>query len=62
MINLGDVPLGRAPGRTSEDQIIVFSVGGMPIEDVAWATRVLERADAQGIGLQLPLWETPALS
>lgn len=60
--NLGDVPLGRAPGRTSEDQIIVFSVGGMPIEDIAWATRVLDRAAEQGIGIELPLWETPAMS
>jgi len=60
--NLGDVPLGRAPGRTSEDQIVVFSVGGMPIEDIAWATRVLDRAAEQGIGIELPLWETPAMS
>jgi N-[(2S)-2-amino-2-carboxyethyl]-L-glutamate dehydrogenase len=60
--NIGDVPLGRAVGRTSEDQIIVFSVGGMPIEDVAWATRVLDRATELGVGIELPLWDTPAMS
>lgn len=40
VVNIGDVALGRTPGRTSPDQIVVFSVGGMPIEDVAWATTV----------------------
>ena len=60
--NLGDVPLGRAQGRTSDEQIIVFSVGGMPIEDVAWATRVLDRATERGIGIELPLWKIPAMS
>jgi ornithine cyclodeaminase/alanine dehydrogenase-like protein (mu-crystallin family) len=34
----------------------------MPIEDIAWATRVLDRATEQDIGVELPLWETPAMS
>lgn len=62
VINIGDVPLGRQPGRTSDDQIIVFSVGGMPIEDVAWATTVYRTAKEKGIGTELPLWDTPALA
>ncbi|MGV8966543.1 MAG: tyramine oxidase subunit B [Cellulomonas sp.] len=60
--NLGDVPLGRAVGRTSDNQIIVLSVGGMPIEDVAWATRVLDRAIELGIGIELPLWDVPVMA
>lgn len=59
--NIGDVPLGKKPGRTSDDQIIVFSVGGMPIEDVAWSTEIYRRAIEQGIGVDLPLWDSPAL-
>ena len=29
---MGDILLGNAPGRESDDQIIVYSVGGMPVE------------------------------
>lgn len=62
VVNIGDVPLGRDPGRTSDDQFIVFSVGGMPIENVAWATVVYRKAKELGIGVELPLWDVPALA
>ncbi|WP_028708948.1 tyramine oxidase subunit B [Propionicicella superfundia] len=62
VVNIGDVPLGRKPGRTSDDQIIVFSVGGMPIEDVAWSTVVYRKAKELGIGVELPFWDVPALA
>lgn len=62
VVNIGDVALGRHPGRTSPEQFIVFSVGGMPIEDVAWATHVYRNAKAAGIGTELPLWTNPALA
>jgi ornithine cyclodeaminase len=62
VVNIGDVPLGRKPGRTSDDQFIVFSVGGMPIEDVAWATVVYRKAKELGIGVELPLWDVPGLA
>ena len=29
---MGDILLGNVPGRESDDQIIVYSVGGMPGE------------------------------
>ncbi len=62
LVNIGDVALGTKPGRTSDDQIIVFSVGGMPIEDIAWGSEVYRTAKAQGIGVELPLWSVPALA
>ncbi|MCQ9370896.1 tyramine oxidase subunit B [Corynebacterium sp. 35RC1] len=31
---IGDISAGRIPGRRSEDEIILYSVGGMPVEDV----------------------------
>lgn len=62
VINIGDVPLGRKPGRSNPDQFIVFSVGGMPIEDVAWATEVYRTAKKEGIGVELPLWSTPVMA
>ena len=33
-----------AHGRDSDDQIIVYSVGGMPVEDVAWGKVCYENA------------------
>ena len=44
------------------DEIIIMSVGGMPVEDVAWGTVVYRNALAKGIGVKLNLWETPVLS
>ncbi|WP_272879008.1 hypothetical protein [Rothia nasimurium] len=40
----------------------VYSVGGMPIEDVAWATVVYRKAVQKGIGTVLNLWDVPAMS
>ena len=62
MYDLGDIIFGKRPGRTSEDQVIIFSVGGMPVEDVAWGKRCYERALKLGLGQKLRLWEKPALA
>jgi N-[(2S)-2-amino-2-carboxyethyl]-L-glutamate dehydrogenase len=59
---IGDIINGKAAGRESEDQIIVYSVGGMPVEDVAWGYKVLLTAKKQGIGVPLNLWDKPALA
>lgn len=53
---------GAAPGRRDDEEIILMSVGGMPVEDVAWGTTVYRRAIAEGIGVPLNLWNTPALA
>lgn len=59
--DLGQIVAGEAPGRQSDDEIIIMSVGGMPVEDVAWGTAVYRRALEQGIGVALNLWDVPAL-
>jgi ornithine cyclodeaminase len=59
--DLGGIVSGDAPGRQSDDEIIMLSVGGMAVEDVAWGTRVYRRALAEGIGTRLNLWTEPAL-
>lgn len=61
MEDMGAILNGSAPGRKSDDQIILYSIGGMPIEDVAWGKTVYENAMAKGIGTKLNLWEAPAL-
>lgn len=62
LVNIGDIAAGRAPGRENDEQIFCYSIGGMPVEDVAWAHDIVENARAKGIGTTLNLWETPALS
>lgn len=59
--DIGKIIAGDAPGRRDDEEIIVMSVGGMPVEDVAWGTVVYRNAVARGIGVTLNLWETPEL-
>lgn len=59
--DLGEIIAGDAPARTNDDEIILMSVGGMPVEDVAWATVIYRNALEKGIGVSLNLWETPTL-
>lgn len=53
---------GEREGRRDEDEIFLFSVGGMPVEDVAWGTVVYRNALERGIGTTLNLWDAPALA
>ena len=59
IIDLGDIIYGKKPGRKNDDQIFVYSVGGMPVEDVAWGKICYERAIMLGIGTRLHLWDKP---
>ena len=60
--DMGKIVAGAAPGRTSDQEIIIMSVGGMPVEDVAWATVIYRNALSRGIGVFLNLRETSELS
>jgi len=62
LVNIGDIAAGRAPGRVNDEQIFCYSIGGMPVEDVAWAFDVYHNALDKGIGTTLNLWESPTLS
>ena len=57
--NIGDIIAGKAPGRTSHDESILFCMGGMPVSDVAWGTEVYNKALEMGIGTKLNLWDEP---
>ncbi|MFT9077009.1 tyramine oxidase subunit B [Ethanoligenens sp.] len=61
VIDLGDIINGRKPGRQSDDEIILYSVGGMPVEDIAWGKVVYENALRKGIGQKLCLWNKPEM-
>lgn len=59
--DLGDVLTGKAPVHRKEGEIVVYSVGGMPVEDVAWGTICYRNALEKGIGTKLNLWTEPDL-
>lgn len=61
IINLGDVVAGKIEGRKSDDEKILFGMGGMPVYDVAWSYEVYKKALEMGIGTKLNLWDTPYL-
>lgn len=59
--DIGKIVAGEAPGRQNDEEIIIMSVGGMPVEDVAWGTVVYRNAIERGIGVKLNLWDVPVL-
>ncbi len=60
--DLGDIVAGTdaLPERGREP--VLLSVGGMPVEDVAWGTRLLVAAEEQDLGTRLTLWDAPVLA
>ncbi len=55
LTRLCDVVDGRDPGRRQRDEVTIFKSLGMAIEDVACAALVLERARAQGKGVDVSI-------
>jgi alanine dehydrogenase len=49
---LADIIAGKAGGRESEDEVIIFDSTGMALQDVAAAAIVYERARAKGRGVE----------
>ena len=60
--HLGAIVRGIEPGRTAEDEIIMISLGGMPILDVGWGYECYKKAMEEGIGTKLKLWDSPFLA
>jgi len=54
---LGEVIVGRLPGRTSAQEIIIFDATGTALQDVAAAAVVYERALGDGVGRVVNLSE-----
>ncbi|NOT08471.1 MAG: ornithine cyclodeaminase family protein [Gemmatimonadales bacterium] len=52
---LGDVLLGKIPGRTSGEQITLFKSLGLAVEDLAAAHHVLRAAERANVGLTAEL-------
>ncbi len=50
---LGDVVSGEVPGRSADDDIVVFKSNGLAAWDLAAAARVVELARERGVGREL---------
>lgn len=59
--DIGQVMREKTLGRSNEDQIILYAVGGMPVEDVAWGYECFKNAKKNNIGSWLNLWDKPEL-
>lgn len=62
IVDIADIINKKHPGRESDDEIIVYSVGGMPVEDIAWGGTVYRNALKEGIGVELLLWDQPDMA
>lgn len=47
---IGDIVLGRTPGRTTDEEVTFFKSVGNAAQDVAVAARVLQAAERDGLG------------
>ncbi|MGN0152554.1 MAG: tyramine oxidase subunit B [Wujia sp.] len=59
IIELGDIINGEIPARNDPDDIVLFTTGGMPVEDVAWGYDLYQTAMEKGLGTKLTLWKEP---
>ena len=59
IIELGDIINGEIPARENPEDIVLFTTGGMPVEDVAWGYDLYQTALEKGLGTKLTLWKEP---
>lgn len=52
---LGEVLLGKVPGRRTPDEVTLFKSLGIAVEDLATAHHLIEQARSRGIGTRVPL-------
>src|SRR5687768_5761515 len=55
LTEIGEVITGRAPRRTSADQITLYESHGMGVQDLYVATKLVELARARGVGTDYPI-------
>jgi len=55
LTEIGEVIVGRAPGRTSQQQITLYESHGMGIQDLYVGARMLALARERGVGVDLPI-------
>jgi ornithine cyclodeaminase len=51
---IGDVLLGRRPGRVSVEEITIYKSLGVAVQDLAAAELAVQRARERGVGMEVP--------
>lgn len=54
---LGDIIIGKRPGRTSDKEITIFDSTGLAIQDVSIASFIYKKALSKGIGKRIDIVE-----
>ena len=52
---IGDVILGKATGRTSDDDITIYDTTGIALQDLMTSKLALDIAEAKGLGVEVEL-------
>jgi ornithine cyclodeaminase len=52
IVSLGDIVCGKKKGRKSDEEIIMFVTGGMPLHDLAWGKTLYDSARQKGLGTE----------
>jgi ornithine cyclodeaminase/alanine dehydrogenase-like protein (mu-crystallin family) len=55
LVGLGDVVIGRHPGRWGPEDLVFYSSLGLGVQDAAAAWAIVERAERLGVGGRVPL-------
>lgn len=58
---MGAIISGAEKARENKEQIVIYAVGGMSLEDVAWGYECYQNALKNNIGVELKLWDEPEL-
>ena len=59
IVDIGKIIVDQKAVREHHDQVIVYAVGGMSLEDVAWAYDCYQVAKEKKLGTMLTLWDEP---
>ncbi len=51
---IGELLIGHAPGRQTDDELTLFKSLGLAVEDLAAASLAVDRARAEGLGRTIP--------
>jgi ornithine cyclodeaminase/alanine dehydrogenase-like protein (mu-crystallin family) len=52
-MELAELVIGKAPSRSTDDQITLFKSVGTGVQDIALAAMIYQRATERGLGLPL---------
>ena len=55
IIEIGDVILGRKPGREQKDEITIFDSSGIGLQDLMVASQVTDLARSKKLGIEMKL-------